>query len=220
MATRKSKKADPENQISDSDTLSASDIRRNQIVKAAVSLFSKNGYFLTTIDDIAQEAKVSKGLIYLYFEDKHDVLFYSLRFVLESYDREMVHLLKSKEGPLINLRKALRTYCRMIDKHIEETVLAYRSTKDLEKAQRSHIKVQESKSSRIFRNSLEACIHQGLFKPVNIDIMVYQYVMFCHSWAIKHWSFRDKYSLEEYIKDGEAILIDNFLTEKGMEESQ
>lgn len=193
----------------------ASETRRDQIVKAAVRLFSENGYFQTTIDDIAKEADVSKGLIYLYFKDKHDLLFYALRFVLELYEKDISSLLGRYDNPLAMLRMALRTYCHLVNDHKQETVLAYRSTKDLASAQRTHVKLQESKSCRILRNCLEACIHNGMLRPVNIDIMVYQYVMFSHTWALKNWAFRDKYSFDEYMSDGEKILIDNFLTDYG-----
>lgn len=195
----------------------ASENRRDQIVKAAVRLFSENGYFQTTIDDIAKEADVSKGLVYLYFKDKHDLLFYALRFVLEFYETDISSLLGKYDNPLAMLRMALRTFCRLVNDHKQETVLAYRSTKDLAPVERSHVKLQESKSCRVLRNCLEACIHKGILTPVNIDIMVYQYVMFSHTWALKNWAFRDKYSFEEYLADGEKILIDNFLTDYGRE---
>ena len=191
------------------------DERRLQIVKAAARLFSENGYFQTKIDDIANEAKVSKGLIYLYFKDKQEVLFNSMRFILDIYERDMAILLESSDDPLEILRLALRQYCRLVDAHRLESILAYRSTKDLNPPERQQIKIHESKSSRVFRNCIEACVHKGIMKQVNIDIMTYQYIMFCHAWALKNWAFRDKYNLEDYIKDGEALLIDNFLTEYG-----
>jgi AcrR family transcriptional regulator len=205
----------------DTDNLpgKAGENRRDQIVQAAVRLFSENGYFQTTIDDIAKEADVSKGLIYLYFKDKHDLLFYALRFVLEIYEKEVSPLLGKYTNPLMLLRMALRSYCQLVNDHKQETVLAYRSTKDLAAAERSHVKLQESKSCRVLRNCLEACIHNGILTPVNIDIMVYQYVMFSHTWALKNWAFRDKYSFDEYLADGEKILIDNFLTDYGREVS-
>jgi len=205
--------------LQDADKLSgkAGENRRDQIVKAAVRLFSETGYFQTTIDDIAKEADVSKGLIYLYFKDKHDLLFYALRFVLELYDKDISSLLGKYTSPLAVLRMALRTYCHLVNDHKQETVLAYRSTKDLAPAERTHVKLQEAKSCRVLRSCLEACIHNGILTPVNIDIMVYQYVMFSHTWALKNWAFRDKYSFDEYLADGEKILIDNFLTDYGRE---
>lgn len=197
----------------------ATETRREQIVTAAVRLFSESGYFRTTIDDIAKEADVSKGLVYLYFKDKNDLLFYALRFVLDMYESDVASLLERYEDPLARLRMSLRMFCRLVDGHRQEFLLAYRSTKDLTRAERALLKQQESRIWRVIRTCLEACIHKGLMKPVNIDIMVFQYVMFSHTWALKNWAFRDKYSFEEYLRDGEKILIDNFLTDYGREVS-
>ena len=89
-----------------------SDKRHDQIVKAAVRLFSERGYFQTTIGDIAREADISKGLIYLYFKDKNDVLFYTLRFVLLLYEQKIPLVLEKLDNPLLMLKTALRVYCR------------------------------------------------------------------------------------------------------------
>lgn len=193
--------------------------RREQIVTAAVRLFSERGYFQTTIDEIAKEAEVSKGLVYLYFKDKNDLLFYALRFVLEMYEADVASLLEKYDDPLARLRMALRTFCRLVNDHRQESLLAYRTTKNLARAERTLLKQQESRIWRVIRKCLEACIHKGLMKPMNIDIMVFQYVMFSHTWALKNWAFRDQYSFEEYLREGEKILIDNFLTDSGREVS-
>jgi AcrR family transcriptional regulator len=192
-----------------------SEKRRSQIVAAAVRLFSRKGYFQTTIEDIAREANVSKGLIYLYFKDKNDVLFFTLRFVLERIERQAPALLERAAHPLLALRNAFRFYCAMADNHKLEMLLAYRSTMDLLPEQRLGIKVEESRNSRVFRNALEACIHGGLMRPVNTDIMTYQYMMYAHTWAIKNWAFRDQYRFEDFLAEGEKILIEPFLTESG-----
>lgn len=48
--------------------------RKEQILMAALELFSKRGYQNTAISDIAKKAKLSKGLLYNYFESKEDLL--------------------------------------------------------------------------------------------------------------------------------------------------
>ena len=58
-------------------------------------------------------------------------------------------------------------------------------------------------------------IAHTVMQPLNLDIMVYQYIMFCHTWALKNWAFRDKYTFDEYLAEGERILIAAFLTAKG-----
>ncbi len=194
--------------------------RREQIVLAAVRLFSKKGYFQTTIEDIANTAGISKGLVYLYFTDKLDVLFYSLRFVLDFYGRELPSLLEGLDHPLQRLETALRTYCGLIDNHRDETILAYQSTKILPDDQRAVVKAAESKINRIIQDCMEDCIYQGLMQRVNLDFLVQQFASFCHTWAVKHWAFRGKYTLDEYVEGGIKLLIDPHLTEKGRTEKQ
>ena len=46
---------------------------RENITKAAIKNFSKNGYAITKMDDIAKTADVSKGTLYLYFQSKEDL---------------------------------------------------------------------------------------------------------------------------------------------------
>jgi len=48
--------------------------REQQIFDAALKVFSKKGFDQTTIPDIAQEAGVSIGTIYNYYQSKHDLL--------------------------------------------------------------------------------------------------------------------------------------------------
>ena len=50
--------------------------RRAQIVRAALTCFSRKGYAKTTMDDIVAESGLSKGSLYWYFESK-DELFMS-----------------------------------------------------------------------------------------------------------------------------------------------
>jgi len=48
--------------------------RRVSILDAAERVFFVKGYDRATMDDIAQQAKLSRGLLYVYFRDKQDIL--------------------------------------------------------------------------------------------------------------------------------------------------
>jgi len=43
---------------------------RDKIIKNALRIFTKKGFFHTTMDDIAKASGVAKGTVYLYFKDK------------------------------------------------------------------------------------------------------------------------------------------------------
>ena len=46
---------------------------RDKIIKNALKLFAKKGFFKTTVDDIAQATGVAKGTVYLYFKNKQEI---------------------------------------------------------------------------------------------------------------------------------------------------
>ena len=189
--------------------------RREQIIKAATKLFSEQGYYLTTIQDIASEAGISVGLIYQYFKDKDDVLFLTLKLVLETYEKVIPAAIEGAEHPLERLCLAIGAYCRVVDRLRDATVLTYRSTKSLRADRRTFIKEGETRTNRLLEGCLRAAIAAGHVRPLNDSLLVYQYVLFSHAWALKQWALRGRYSLEDYVEEGIKLLVEPFLTEKG-----
>ncbi len=53
--------------------------RRNDVIKTAISLFSKHGFNGTGVDMIMREAKVSKKTMYSYFRSKNELILATLQ---------------------------------------------------------------------------------------------------------------------------------------------
>ena len=189
--------------------------RRSQIIAAAVELFSRKGYYRTTILDVARKAGVSSGLIYQYVSDKDDVLLLALLSVLDLYRQEIPVALQGLADPLERWRAAIDTYCRVVDRHREGTVLAYRSTKSLPEHRRQVIKDSEIETNALVAGCLRDCIDKGLFRPVNVDVVTYQLVTFAHAWALKHWRLKELCTLDEYVSQGLDLFAHALLTPKG-----
>jgi TetR/AcrR family fatty acid metabolism transcriptional regulator len=48
--------------------------KRETILRAAIRVFAQNGFFNSKVSDIAKEAGVADGTVYLYFKNKDDIL--------------------------------------------------------------------------------------------------------------------------------------------------
>src|SRR5687767_4247224 len=48
--------------------------KREAILRSAISVFARNGYFNSKVADIAREAGVADGTVYLYFKSKEEIL--------------------------------------------------------------------------------------------------------------------------------------------------
>jgi AcrR family transcriptional regulator len=59
------------------------DTRPTEIMDAALKIFSSKGFRVTTLDQVAKAAGVTKGAIYHYFQGKEDLLLKALRHWVE-----------------------------------------------------------------------------------------------------------------------------------------
>lgn len=60
---------------------------RENLLKAALSMYEKKGYHKTTVDDIAAEAGVSTGIAYRYFRNKKDMFLSVISYGAENIER-------------------------------------------------------------------------------------------------------------------------------------
>ena len=68
-------------------------VSKAKIADTAMKLFANNGYADTTIDAIAKQANVAKGLIYNYFENKEALLLYTFMSAFEHIESAFASLL-------------------------------------------------------------------------------------------------------------------------------
>ncbi len=190
--------------------------RRAQLTKAAIACFSERGYHSTTIRDVAEHAEVSIGLIYQYVGDKEDLLFMALQEVLDSYMRQIPLALEGVSDPLQRFCVAVRAYARVNGSSVDATVLAYRETKSLRKERRSTIMQKEAETNELIAVCVRDCIDAGLFDPIDVDMFVYQIVMFCHAWALKAWHFARTMDVDTYVERGLRLMLRGVLTRAGV----
>jgi AcrR family transcriptional regulator len=189
--------------------------RRAQLTRAAITCFSERGYHPTTIRDVAERADVSIGLIYQYVGDKEDLLFMALQEVLDTYKRRIPLALEGITDPLQRFWAAVQAYARVNGSTVDATVLAYRETKSLRKDRRNAIMQMERDTNELIAACVRDCIDAGLFEAIDVDMFVYQIVMFCHAWALKAWHFAKTMDVDTYVERGLRLMLRGVLTRAG-----
>ena len=99
--------------------MALNDNKRERILKAAASVFSKNGFYKSRVSEIAKAANVADGTIYLYFKNKDDIL-------ISLFEEEMTKIIKDikEELSLIDstegkIRKFIEKHLSLIDENRE-----------------------------------------------------------------------------------------------------
>jgi AcrR family transcriptional regulator len=78
--------------------------KRDAILHAAWGLIRHYGYNKTTIDDIAREAKVGKGTVYLYFKSKKEIMLSLTDLTNERITRELERIASGDQSPEERIR--------------------------------------------------------------------------------------------------------------------
>lgn len=79
--------------------------KHQRILQAAVKVFAEKGFFNSRISEIAKEANVADGTIYLYFKNKDDILISLFEEEFGKIVEEMRRKLEEEGDPLQKIRK-------------------------------------------------------------------------------------------------------------------
>ncbi|QTA93150.1 TetR/AcrR family transcriptional regulator [Desulfonema magnum] len=98
--------------------------RRSEIAKAAVDIFARKGFENTTVQEIADRAKIAKGTVYLYFKTKEDILNEASKEILCELEGNLLHSLSRLTDPVEKL-SALITEAMTITPEFEQIFIVY-----------------------------------------------------------------------------------------------
>ncbi len=87
--------------------------KREAILRAATKVFAGKGYFNSKVADIAKQAGIADGTVYLYFKSKDEILH-------SVFDRAMAEFIEEGKRELAQLEKAEDKLRRIAQLHLEK----------------------------------------------------------------------------------------------------
>lgn len=89
--------------------------KRELILQAALKVFARKGFFHSRVNEIANQAGVADGTIYLYFNNKDDILISLFEEEMQKYIDHVEAALDPVDHPLDKIRELIRTHLTMVD---------------------------------------------------------------------------------------------------------
>ncbi len=95
-----------------------------RIINAATKIFAKKGFFQAKVSDIAKEAKVADGTIYLYFENKDDILISLFEEQMQKVLENMRAQISEEKDAIKKIEKFALNHLRLIEsnKNVAEII--------------------------------------------------------------------------------------------------
>ena len=110
--------------------------RRDRIIRAAITVFHRQGFHSTTTADIAREAGLTQSNLYNYVKSKQDVLFLVCEHLVSTYETLLDDVRSQYEDPHVRIVEGLRAITQVMSTYRDEVQLLYNETHALEKADR------------------------------------------------------------------------------------
>src|SRR5205814_6302626 len=88
-----------------------------QIVDAAVRVFARYGFYNSRVSDIAREAGIASGTIYLYFKTKDEILVTLFREKMAGFVSALRKEIAGEPGAPAKLRRLVRLHFETLEAH-------------------------------------------------------------------------------------------------------
>jgi AcrR family transcriptional regulator len=93
------------------------EFRVREILDAACRVVARHGFQGATIDRVAEEAKIAKGTVYLYFHNKDELLKAAVEQGIENFTNQIRAEVAEVKAPLEKLRRFVEASLELSDAH-------------------------------------------------------------------------------------------------------
>lgn len=90
-----------------------------QIIDAAIRVFARSGYYNSRVSDIAREAGIAAGTIYLYFKTKDEILVTLFRVKMAQWVAFVRREIAGESNAIAKLEKLVALHFRVLEENPE-----------------------------------------------------------------------------------------------------
>jgi len=171
--------------------------RKDFIAKNAAEVFSKKGYQVASLQDIALKAKMSKAGIYHYFKSKDEILAYILikhaTASLMELENGIQKNNEEKISPQDSLKHLIATYARLVNKNKANRLLVLRERHQLTGKHKQELAEKERAIFSVIKDEIARIDSMG--KNIDQNILTFLCI------SMSHW-------LGYWYKEGKGMELD------------
>lgn len=170
-----------------------------QILQAAEKLFAKKGFYPTTIDEIAKEAKSAKGTIYLYFNNKEDLFFSVIETKLDLLLNKIQEAVENPGSASQRIKTAISIHLKFLEenKNFFKVMQSFPEglKKKLERKLKGRVVEKQSRYIEILDRLIQEAIERKEIKALDSKKLAVILMGIVHSLTVYWISQREKKSL-------------------------
>lgn len=142
-----------------------SEATRKSLLAAAVKVIGSKGYGAATVDTIAEEAGVSKGVVYYYFKTKADIATQVLREVLQNLLTKFEQDVRDASGPYDAMTTIIRDFSESIFENKEAARFVLNELWRRDRLWSDEMRDEEERLMSVIVGLLKEGIEEGRVRP-------------------------------------------------------
>ncbi|MCF8063365.1 MAG: TetR family transcriptional regulator [Deltaproteobacteria bacterium] len=180
-----------------------------RIIQAATRVFARRGFYQAKVSEIAREAKVADGTIYLYFENKDDILISLFEEQMKVVLQNMREQVAGLESPVQKLERFALCHLRLIEQNKDMAEIIQVELRQSSKFMKSYKNEQFAEYLDLIADIVRAGQQEGLFKKAILPDLVKRALFGALDELSRYWvlSSHRKYDIETAAKQ----ISDTFL---------
>lgn len=160
-----------------------------KIIQAATRVFARKGFYNSKVADVAKEAQVADGTIYLYFKNKDDLLISIFEESMDTFTSAVRQSMENASDPVEKLKRFITLHLDLVRQHQDTSQVLQVELRQSSKFMKEYAGnkfreylsiiseiLKEGKAKGIFRESLNPFIvKRAIFGA--IDEMALEWVL-------------------------------------------
>ncbi len=179
---------------------------RTRILQAALDVFSHKGYHDARVDDIVEQATVSKGAIYFHFPSKESIFLALVDQFASLLENKLRQAIASERDGIHGVHAALKTGLDTFARHRDLAKIFLVQSVGLGEAFEVRRQDILNRYALVIRDYLQKAISDGAIAPIDAEVVAYAWIGAINQ-VVMQWVHTGQPDLEATFPTLRALLL-------------
>ncbi|MFF3857252.1 TetR/AcrR family transcriptional regulator [Micromonospora sp. NPDC002575] len=181
---------------------------RKSLIASALELFEKRGFDRTSVQEIADRAKLTKGAFYHHFESKDDLLRHIQEEYLEAQLAAIAKIEAGSDDPKVRVAELIRFSLTSVAEYRAHVTIFYQERRNLTADLFAEVTRKRGLVESAFAGMIADGVARGVFRSdVDPRIATFGLVGMC-AWAYQWLNVGGPLSVDEVARQFSAMVLE------------
>ncbi|MCL4479333.1 MAG: TetR/AcrR family transcriptional regulator [Deltaproteobacteria bacterium] len=136
-------------------------VRKQDIIEAAIKVFSEKGFYETSVQDIAKIVEMGVGTIYKYFKNKDDLYYNAILYKFEGFDKLLSEKLVDNKTFIDQLTTIVKVWLEYFDTNKAFFMVIFSEWANVKKTMMHGLKIRIMRKMERDSNNIKLLIEKA-----------------------------------------------------------